>query len=119
MLAEVTVLTTTAIDVSPSKSQMGQRHHLATNKHKSLYTRQFRRIFAKAGMSLNHALNLVLLADHTGRHSPRYHQWVLESLTMATDGLKGAAYRQALCAELLTLREEVLANPQLLKGVGL
>lgn len=99
---------------------IGQIHHIATNKAiKSGYTKVLERIFAKARLSLDNPVNKVFLEGHAGRHAPVYHQYVIDRLMNATRGLSGASYRQALESELRALRTELLANPGLVRGVGL
>src|SRR5919199_2147683 len=101
------------------RAQTCQKHHICTDKHRTLYTRQFARLFRAAGLRLSHPLNAVLLPGHKGRHSPRYHEYVLQALEAATEGLSGSDYRAALCRALGTLRLELLANPTLVRGIGL
>ena len=104
---------------SSTRSGRAQRHHLCSDKHRTVYTRQFVRLFRPAGLSLRDRRNKVLLPGHKGRHSPRYHQYVLQALEAATEGLSGSDYRAALCGALAVLRLELLANPDLVRGVGL
>ncbi len=97
-----------------------QLHHIATNKSiQSGFTAQFERLFGKAGMSLNDAANKVLLEGHKGRHAAQYHQYVLDRLTAATEGLSGANYSRALREELGALRQDLLRNPDLVRGRGI
>ncbi len=74
------------------------------------------KLFAKAGMSLGDEENLVELVGHAGRHSNEYHQYVLEKLTNATGGLSGSAFREALVNALNQLKNELLANPEMVRG---
>ena len=98
----------------------GQIHHIATNKAiKSGYTKEFKAIFDKAGMKLNDPANKVFLEGHAGRHAPAYHDYILGRLSDATKGLSGTNYANALRSELGALGEELLKNPDLVKGVGL
>lgn len=98
----------------------GHIHHTATNiAIKSGFTDWFRRIFGRAGKSLEDSANKVFLEGHAGRHSPAYHQHVLDRLQNATRGLSGDAYGRALDAELGALRGELLKNPDLVRGSGL
>jgi hypothetical protein len=66
-----------------------QWHHLATDKNEKSATRGgpwtplFQRIFAKAGMDLNDAANLVYLAGHKGPHPEAYHQEIYRTLLNA------------------------------------
>jgi hypothetical protein len=70
-------------------------------------------------MTLQDALNKISVPGHTGPHSPLYHQYILDSLQSATDGLSGLAFRQALQKELIELGREVVSNPAILDGMGL
>jgi hypothetical protein len=98
----------------------GQLHHIATDKAiKSGFTKQFERIIGKAGLSLQDPANKVFLQGHAGRHAPAYHRHIPDRLNAATEGLSGPAYRQALETELGVLRQELLWNPDLVRGVGL
>jgi RHS repeat-associated protein len=95
----------------------GQVHHIATNKSvKSGFTKQFARIFKKAGMTLQDAANKVFLLGHKGRHAIRYHQHVLERLSKAVSGKSGAEARNALVKELQLIRQELLRNPDMIRG---
>jgi hypothetical protein len=66
-------------------------HHLATNRNGSSFDRggpwtpRFQRLFAKAGMSLNHSANLIYLKDHEGPHPERYHTEVYRRLEAALE----------------------------------
>lgn len=97
-----------------------QIHHIATNKGiQSGYTEKFEKIFSKAGMSLEDPLNKMTLPGHLGRHSERYHRYVLERLTKAVSGHSGDAYRQALVKELGELHKAIQSNPDIVRGVGI
>lgn len=94
--------------------------HIATDKAiKSGYTDEFTKIFDKAGMKLNDPANKVFLEGHAGRHSSAYHEHVLDRLDKATKGMSGSDYGNALRSELDALRQELLRNPDMVKGVGL
>ncbi len=67
-------------------------------------------------MSLQDSENLVWLEGHVGRHAKEYHDMVLDRLTVATEGLSGANYKQALIQALHAIRKDLLANPNLVKG---
>jgi hypothetical protein len=66
-----------------------QWHHLATDKNEKSATRGgpwtplFQRIFAKAGMDLNDAANLVYLKGHQGPHPEEYHREIYRTLLNA------------------------------------
>jgi hypothetical protein len=98
----------------------GQIHHIATNKAlKSGFTAEFEKIFKRAGMNLQDEANKVFLTGHAGRHSAEYHRYVLERLRQATDGLEGSQAQGALRVTLDELRQELLRNPDLVRGAGL
>jgi RHS repeat-associated protein len=106
--------------IASARALRAQIHHIATNKAiKSGFTEQFQRIFGRAGKSLEDPANKLLLEGHAGRHSPLYHQHVLDRLQNATRGLSGDAYTRALDAELGALRSDLLKNPDLVRGIGL
>ena len=95
-----------------------QLHHIATDKNiKGGFTAEFERIFGKAGMSLQNPANKMLLEGHAGRHPVAYHRYTLQRLQRATAGLSGDAYRTALEGELAAIRQDLLRNPDLLKGI--
>jgi len=77
---------TSACTDGSSKQQGYQWHHLATNKNDSdssqggPWTPRFRRLFAKADLSLSNSANLVYLAGHQGRHLEAYHTEVYRRL---------------------------------------
>jgi hypothetical protein len=97
-----------------------QTHHIATNKSiKSGWTAKFQRVFAKAGMTLEHKANKFLMLGHKGRHARAYHRHVLERLTKATDGLTGRSYKAALLWELRALKRDLIKFPEMLKGINL
>jgi len=109
----VVMLTATAEDGGVAS----QIHHIATDKSiVSGFTDAFEKLFAKAGMSLQDEENLVELEGHAGRHSNEYHQYVLDTLNDATKGLSGPAFRGALVDALRQLRNELLANPEMVRG---
>ena len=102
--------------LGPGGAPSGQIHHIATNKNLAGgFTKQFEAIFAKAGMKLSDSANLMSLPGHAGRHSPAYHNHVLQTLQKATEGLSGKAYKEALTGALNTLRKELEANPDIVK----
>ncbi|WP_233262262.1 AHH domain-containing protein [Vitiosangium sp. GDMCC 1.1324] len=70
-----------------SESKAGhQWHHLATNKNDTStvaggpWTPLFEKLFAKAGMSLDAAENLVYLKGHKGPHPEEYHSEVYQRI---------------------------------------
>ncbi|WNG43394.1 hypothetical protein F0U60_04255 [Archangium minus] len=66
-------------------------HHLATNKNDistvsgGPWTPLFKRLFAKAGMSLDAAENLIYLKGHKGPHPEEYHEVVYNRLRAALE----------------------------------
>jgi hypothetical protein len=70
-------------------------------------------------MNLQDEANKVFLTGHAGRHSAEYHRYVLERLRQATDGLEGSQAQGALRVTLDELRQELLRNPDLVRGAGL
>lgn len=64
----------------------GQLHHLGTiansisTRTGGPWTPRFQSLFARYGMSLNHALNRVLVQGHKGPHSQAYHSYVFTRL---------------------------------------
>jgi hypothetical protein len=92
-------------------------HHIATNKSKA-WTKEFEAIFAKAGLTLDDAANLLPLPGHKGPHPQEYHMYIWLRLTAATDGLSGEAYERALRNELSALGQELLQQPDLVAPSG-
>jgi len=98
----------------------GQIHHIASDKAiASGFTEKFKSIFEKAGMSLQAKENRFLLLGHAGRHSLKYRNYVLMKLQTATEGLSGNEYKEALLKELEFLKTEIIAKPNIVKGVDL
>jgi len=98
------------------------RHHLATNKNwirEPQWSRKFQELFAKGGMSLEEATNIVELPAelHKGPHAQGYHQWVYQRLQDAIAGLDDPVQiRQALEARLQWIAEQLQAHPEWLKN---
>lgn len=83
-------------------------HHIATRyEGKSNWATRFKGIFAKAGYSLDDAINKVAVPGHFGGHPERYHAIIFRELTRATKGLEGPAYRAAFEARMMVLRGRV------------
>ena len=103
----------------------GQWHHVASDKSRaSGWTARFQTLFEAAGMTLQDEANLLLHPQHgqtpyAGAHGGRYNQWVYQRLQTAVEGLDGPEYAEALKAELVAIKADLLANPGLLKGYGL
>ncbi|MDF9407233.1 AHH domain-containing protein [Pelotomaculum isophthalicicum JI] len=83
------------------------------------FTEKFEQIFNRAGMSLQNEKNIFFLEGHVGRHSLKYRQYVLRRLNEATMDLSGEDYKNALLKELDELKDELIKNPDIVKGVGL
>ena len=60
-----------------------QKHHFATDKHQ-YYTPEFNKIISKYGLDLNGSWNIAPL-PHRGRHTHRYHEFVLRKTQQAAD----------------------------------
>ena len=90
----------------------GEWHHIASDKSiVSGYTEQYDKIFRNAGMSLQDDANLMFLQNHSGAHTTAYKEYVLNTLTEATEGLSGNTAKDALIAALDKLKAQLLANP--------
>ncbi len=97
-------------------------HHIATNKNwirDPQWSKHFQELFAKGGMSLDDAANIVELPAelHRGPHSQAYHQWVYRRLREAIAGLDNPAQiRSALEARLRWIAEQLKAHPEWLRN---
>jgi hypothetical protein len=96
------------------KKEGHQWHHLATNKNETStvyggpWTPRFEKLFAKAGMSLDAAENLVYLAGHQGPHPEDYHLVVHQRLEAAIGDCQTVAEcRSRLVRALKRLADEV------------
>jgi hypothetical protein len=94
-----------------------ETHHIATicndkdPKRGGPWTPRFRRIFAKAGVSLEDPANKMPLPGHYGPHPQRYHEIVSDTLTEATKTCRSVVEcRKALTGALKRLAE-VIATP--------
>ncbi|QRN96570.1 AHH domain-containing protein [Archangium violaceum] len=103
------------------KKEGHQWHHLATNKSDTStlnggpWTPLFVKIFAKAGMSLDAAENLVYLAGHKGPHPEEYHEEIYRRLVEALENCRTISQcGDALKAELRTLADDVCTPGSLL-----
>lgn len=100
--------------VDAGKKVKGEWHHIASDKSiKSGFTEAYKKIFDKAGMTLDDEANIVFLEGHSGAHTNAYKQYVLDTLLAATEGLSGSAYKEALLYALEDLRQQLLENPRL------
>jgi hypothetical protein len=91
-----------------------QWHHLATNKndistaHGGPWTPLFEELFARTGMSLDAAENLVYLKGHRGPHPEAYHREVYAKLVAAVEDCETASRcRSKLMEALKRLADEV------------
>jgi hypothetical protein len=89
-------------------------HHLATNKNETStqsggpWTPLFEKLFAKAGMSLDAAENLVYLEGHKGPHPEAYHTEIYRRLSIAVAQCRTLAQcRSSLVKELKSIAEEL------------
>lgn len=98
-----------------SGDSTGQVHHIATNKHNSVWTPIFFELFSKGGLGLNSHWNKIRLAGHLGRHATDYHEYVFVRLSDATYGLKCNPYRHALQRELWSLKRELMTSGSLIR----
>lgn len=64
-------------------------------------------------MSLQDPLNKMALPNHSGGHTIKYKQYVLQYITDATDGLTGEKAKQALTNALTELRSALTKNPNM------
>jgi hypothetical protein len=89
-----------------------ENHHIGTiaNKKSTLrggpWTQRFEKLFAKAGMRLNDAENIVPIQGHKGPHPQRYHEIVYRRL----DEALGECSTIAECRGRLTKALKRLAN---------
>jgi len=100
------------------------RHHIATNKNwlrDPQWSKHFQELFAKGGMSLDDAANIMKLPPELhggGSHAQGYHQWVYGELEKAIAGLKDPAQiRAVLEARLRAIAEELKTHPEWLKNL--
>jgi hypothetical protein len=96
------------------KKEGHQWHHLATNKNDASgvyggpWTPLFEKLFAKAGMSLDAAENLVYLAGHKGPHPEAYHEEIYRRIEAAVGRCRTLEQcRRSLRQELRDIAEEV------------
>ncbi|WP_257457764.1 AHH domain-containing protein [Archangium lipolyticum] len=101
-----------------SQKQDGyQWHHLATNKNDSSplnggpWTPQVETIFAKAGMSLDAAENLVYLKGHKGPHPEEYHMEVYRRLRSAVAQCRSQPQCRGLLVESLRELADEVCTP--------
>ncbi|PTL84488.1 AHH domain-containing protein [Vitiosangium sp. GDMCC 1.1324] len=92
-------------------------HHLATNKNEvstvtgGPWTPLFKRLFAKAGMSLDAAENLVYLKGHKGPHPEVYHREIFRKLSAAIEDCETVSQCRSKLAEALRKIAEEVCTP--------
>ncbi|MCP3169277.1 AHH domain-containing protein [Myxococcus sp. QH3KD-4-1] len=89
-------------------------HHIATNKwwdsfnNDGPWSPKFQRLFDRAGMSLNDAVNRVRVPDHKGPHPVEYHREIFRRLQDAMRHCRRIQQcRESLTAELTDLAREI------------
>ncbi|MBN1205881.1 MAG: AHH domain-containing protein [Myxococcaceae bacterium] len=120
LTAEGVSVTVTATAMTMGASGRGNKapcietHHIATicndtsTARGGPWTPRFRRIFAKAGMSMDDPANKMPLPGHYGPHPERYHQIVFEELDTATATCRSVvACREALTGQLRKLARQI------------
>jgi RHS repeat-associated protein len=88
-----------------------QVHHFATNKH-SVFTPQMKTIADRYGLDLDGAWNKELL-QHLGRHTTKYHQFVLEMMQRAAREAGNDTHRFLELFEKY-VKEPVRNNPDIM-----
>ncbi|MFL5350247.1 MAG: AHH domain-containing protein [Hyalangium sp.] len=94
-----------------------EKHHIATvcnDKDASRggpWTPRFRKIFARAGMSLEDPANKMPLKGHYGPHPARYHQLVYDELDRATQICRSIVECRAALTEALRTLAQDIATP--------
>jgi hypothetical protein len=94
-----------------------EKHHIATiaNKKSTLrggpWTPLFEELFARAGMRLKDAENVVPLQGHKGPHPRRYHEIVYERLDRALGGCRSIAECRARLLPTLDDLAKQIATP--------
>ncbi|HRI05068.1 MAG TPA: RHS repeat-associated core domain-containing protein [Pyrinomonadaceae bacterium] len=103
-------------EVTPAASSLPlQTHHFATIRNKT-YTPQMADIASEFGLNLKGSWNTQTL-PHLGRHTNKYHEFVLDGMSRARVGANGSQ------AEFLRLfnqnvKQPVIQNPNLLGKKG-
>ena len=106
-------------DVSNKGNAQG--HHLATDKNDvspaqgGPWTPQFKRLFDRAGMSLNDPANIVYLVGHVGPHPEEYHSSVFKQIRDAM----GECETHADCRDSLIRALDMLASEICKRGTRL
>jgi hypothetical protein len=95
------------------KSEM---HHIASNKSlKTGYTERYKTIFDNAGIKFNDPDNIIELPNHSGRHTNRYKDIVLDALEKGTADKQPHTieYTQSVRDVLKDLANRLLKDPRL------
>jgi hypothetical protein len=110
----VVALPATAVAMAAKGGDGKHKHHIATIRNEvstargGPWTPRFRRLFDRAGMSLDEAENIVPILNHKGPHPQRYHQLIEEALVKALRGCRGVEQcRTFLTAELRKLAKQI------------
>ncbi len=107
----------TARGTGGGKDPCVETHHIATvcnDKDASRggpWTPRFRKIFAKAGMSLEDPANKMPLEGHYGPHPERYHRIIFDELTEATETCRSVAECRVKLTEALKGLAKEIATP--------
>lgn len=102
---------------SGGKAPCVETHHIATicndksTARGGQWTPRFRKIFAKAGMTLKDPANKLPVPGHYGPHPEAYHRRVFQELNDATKGCRTVAQcRAALLSILKDLSQEIATS---------
>ncbi|SEM32697.1 A nuclease family of the HNH/ENDO VII superfamily with conserved AHH [Stigmatella aurantiaca] len=94
-----------------------ETHHIATICNDTSTTRggpwtpRFRKIFARAGMTLDDPANTMPLQGHYGPHPKRYHEIVHEALDDATATCRSVVECRAALTDQLRRLAKQIATP--------
>jgi len=94
-----------------------ETHHIATicndtsTARGGPWTPRLRKIFAKAGMSMEDPANKMPLPGHYGPHPERYHQIILKELSAATKTCRSVVACRAKLTEALKELAKEIATP--------
>lgn len=91
-----------------------ENHHIASDKSiKSGYTEEYEKVFEQAGMKLNDPANIIPLEGHSGAHTNKYKQYVLDYIKDAVGDLGGEEATKALKDALGDLAQQLIENPRM------
>ncbi|KFE67460.1 AHH domain-containing protein [Hyalangium minutum] len=102
---------------SGGKAPCVETHHIATicndtsTARGGAWTPRFRKVFAKAGMSMENPANKMPLQGHYGPHPERYHQIVFNALDDATRTCRSVVTCRAKLMEALKDLAQDIATP--------